>query len=268
MILWWLRKETNNIRAYKPGNIPSENVEELLEMAEAGNVDAMLTLRDFYEMGYKVQVNPNEAFKWVHQAAMLGSASAQYSVGSAYLYGKYAPHDYEAAIAWFYKAAKQDYAEACLALSTTLNIRDYPLPIEDEEQVRFWLDKGIASYMKDAENGNSNAMFQLAFCYLNDTINGIAMDKDFIKGMELLHKAAELQHIEALTMLGDIYRHECPYISQKFFADNTVSKDKKRALDLYAKAVEISGNNVLYGLGLWDRMKIKRLLKKKSGRNA
>ena len=257
-------KKINAIgKIYKPKNVPSENVEELLKMAEAGNIDAMLTLRDFYEAGYKVPVNPHEAITWAYQAAKLGSASAQCSVGIAYLEGKYLQKDIEVAIEWLKRAALQDYAGACIAMANVLYL--YPEYCPDAEQVEFWLKKGFSIHHQDAEEGNSDAMVELSISYLLGEINGVAMDKDYIKGIKLLEKAAELQNVMALITLGNIYRCMYQFVpdSKRDFLEGVITKDEDRAFDLYAKAVKIGGSKVLSFFVFGDVRRIKRHLNKR-----
>ena len=81
---------------------------EFRPLAEQGNMDAQLNLGLMYEMGWGAQRNLERAENWYRKAAEKGFHFAQDSLGSL----NYGSGQYDLAMSWFLKAAKQDNASA------------------------------------------------------------------------------------------------------------------------------------------------------------
>lgn len=81
-------------------------VEELQELAQDGDMEALLAVADCYYYGKcGVQRNRVEAFKWYEMAALLDNPTAQFSLGHMYRTGNGAKKNMQKALEWFEKAA-------------------------------------------------------------------------------------------------------------------------------------------------------------------
>ncbi|EXX74383.1 uncharacterized protein OCT59_015262 [Rhizophagus irregularis] len=66
-----------------------------------------------------------------------------------------------------------------------------------------WCKKCINSFEKSTENGDQEAMFNLANCYKN----GKGTEKNLIKALHWFEKAAEKDHIDAMFNSAVCYRN-------------------------------------------------------------
>ncbi|MDO5667183.1 MAG: tetratricopeptide repeat protein [Alcaligenaceae bacterium] len=83
--------------------------------AEGGYADANIRLAELYIQGLGGTQDFDEAIKWLQKPATQGVASAQTALGWALIMGK---QDYQAAVAWFEAAAEHEHAEAVTALGS------------------------------------------------------------------------------------------------------------------------------------------------------
>ena len=90
----------------------SDDLEELMNLAEQGNPDAQLQLGYCYDFGEGVSENKNEAFKWYHKSADQGDANAQYTLAHCYRYGEGVSENKKKAFKWYRKSAEQGDAAA------------------------------------------------------------------------------------------------------------------------------------------------------------
>ena len=97
-----------------PQGDPPENKElqELIEKAEQGEVDAQNNLGTMYANGEGVPQDYKEAMKWYRLAAEQGDAFAQYALGDMYANGQGVSQDEGEAMKWFRMAAEQGNANA------------------------------------------------------------------------------------------------------------------------------------------------------------
>ncbi len=80
--------------------------------AESGSLGAMVYLSHLYEMGLGTEPNPEEATRWVREAAERGYAVGQYHYGLALLDGRGVAQDDDAGKEWLSRAAAQGDADA------------------------------------------------------------------------------------------------------------------------------------------------------------
>ena len=100
--------------------------------------------------------------------------------------------------------------------------------LKDKEEAVKW-------YLKSAEKGNTDALFELGICYLSG--DGVHYNEK--KGLNLLQKAADLGEDEALLYMGNYYIG--PDLS---VVDIEGSKeDIKKGIEYYQKAAE-KGNPI------------------------
>lgn len=80
----------------------------LLKAAEAGDVDAQISVGSFYEDSGETK----KAFSWYKKAALQGNTKAQNKVGYMYYFGVGIYRHHIEAVSWFKKSAEKGYADA------------------------------------------------------------------------------------------------------------------------------------------------------------
>ena len=78
-----------------------------------------------YELGFGVEKNYEEAFKWYSLAAKNGSLAGQYQLGWCYFEGFGVNMDVNRAKEIWIEAADEGYEDAILALKEFFDIEDY-----------------------------------------------------------------------------------------------------------------------------------------------
>jgi len=148
-----------------------------------GNTDAMNELASLYNN----LSNYEEAFKWWKQSAELGNRWARADLGHAYLRGEGTPQDLDQAEYWLTKAAEQgvDSAQRHLA---EVYIRKGDT---DNSQ------KAIEAMERKANNGNTDAMNELASLYNNMG--------NYDEAFKWWKQSAELGNRNAQDDLGRLY---------------------------------------------------------------
>ncbi|MFQ5660532.1 MAG: tetratricopeptide repeat protein [Gammaproteobacteria bacterium] len=86
------------------------------ELANRGNASAQANIGYYYDNGYAVEQNSEEAVRWYRRAAENGSVFAQYNLGIMYEIGEGVARDYGTAYMWFYTAAEGGDREAAVYL--------------------------------------------------------------------------------------------------------------------------------------------------------
>jgi len=130
----------------------SPEILNLEQKAAAGDAAAQFSLAAAYDFGHGVERSGPLAFKWYTKAAEQGHAEAQNSLGSAYQ----AEKKYSQALFWYQKAADQNHP---LATNNLAYLYDLGLGIPQDRK------KGHALYLKSANLGWAEAMFNLANMY-------------------------------------------------------------------------------------------------------
>lgn len=236
-----------------------------LKAAEGGNARGKYNVSISYEFGEGVKTNPQKALDWLMKAARDDNyCRAQYRLGARYAEGKLGlQKDQQEAIAWYTKAADQGYPLAQLQLgycykdgvgvppsAAAAEIWGYKVAeneeaTSDEKADAYYLlgqlyeervekaedeqhDKGakaIACYEKSAQLGGVAAKGWLGYCYCE----GILVEKDLAKGIDLYREAAAQGNVLSLNNLAIFYEMGCsPYVPM----------DIEKALSYYAKAAE------------------------------
>ena len=86
--------------------------EELMPLAEEGNIDAQYLLGVMYKNGEGGDEDFVEAVRWLYAAAEQGSVGAQYNIGIMYSKGMGVIQDEVQAAHWFHKAADRGDSRA------------------------------------------------------------------------------------------------------------------------------------------------------------
>lgn len=172
------------------------NLDDLIKLAEDGDVDAQLKLGNYYFYGqHGLTIDYDKSIKWWTLAANNGNAKAQNNLASCYAEGRGVTTNQEKALMWFEKAAVQGSLEAIFNLG-----KGYLLghTVFDKDVSRGFL------YMKEAaEKGLAEAQFMLGSLYHD----GVGCKLDLNESIRWLDKAVQQDHKKATTMLGDmLYR--------------------------------------------------------------
>lgn len=200
----------------------SLSADELIALANNGDVEAMDTLGAAYEDGEDdedsgilgIEKDLEEAVKWYRKAAEQGYAPAQDSLGDCHHFGHGVDVDYVEAVKWYRKAAEQGYRFAQFSLGMCYHF-GHGVDEDDIEAVKW--------YRKAAEQGFDYAQFWLGKCYCF----GYGVDIDYIEAVKWYRKAAEQGFDTAQWLLGDCY-----------YCGRGVDEDKVKAVKWYRKAAE------------------------------
>ena len=250
-----LRMEAENAAA-----VQGKSIQELTEMAEDGNVDAMRQLGYQYNFGYDVEKDQERALYWYVKAAEAGDADSQREAGFLYANGGEELRNYDEALKWSMAAAEQENTYACVDLGLMYQYGD-------------GVEKNFAEaekwYMKAYDLGYVYASFYIGNLYLsppepnlpdaaaaaawfekgvkyNDQIcaiklaqlyeDGNGVEQSYEKAAELYLKAAEGDYgiIEAQYQLGILYENGWG-----------VQADREEALRWYKKAADRGHNEAL-----------------------
>lgn len=170
-------------------------IQWLSKSAEAGYPKAQTYLGQAYDEGIGMEKNTDTAMNWYQKAAQQGDGEAQYIMGTCYKtgYGGTVMDNLKAA-EWYEKAAGQDVADAIKQFCETAVV------IGHEYQEKKDYKNASKWFLKSAEKGNEVAQFLLGKNYHN----GQGVEKDSLKAIEWLTKAATQNHGSASVLLGII----------------------------------------------------------------
>ena len=90
--------------------------EEIMDLANNGDVFAQDTVGDMYTNGQCIEQSYETAAEWYRKAAEQGNAGAQYSLGFMYENRQGVEQSYKTAVEWYRKAAAQGHESAKEAL--------------------------------------------------------------------------------------------------------------------------------------------------------
>ena len=212
----------------------SLSADELIALANNGDVEAMDTLGAAYEDGEDdedfgilgIEKDLEEAVKWYRKAAEQGYARAQYNLGHCYEYGKGVEKNEIETVKWYRKAAEQGYAVAQNGFGFCY---DNGTGVEKNEV------EAVKWYRKAAEQGYARAQYNLGVCY----DNGTGVEENEIEAVKWYRKAAEQGYADAQYCLGGCY-----------FIENGVKKNEVEAVKWFRKAAEQGNADAQYGLGI------------------
>ena len=171
-----------------------------------------------YARGYGVQQNYDEALKWYTKAAKQGYGSAQQTLGEMYYNGEGVPKDYNEALKWLTMSVQSIKQE----LNKTKEL-------EKQAGLKPWdgYDREESFMLKDT-------YFTLGVMY----DNGRGTPRDYNEAVKWYKKAAETGIPEAQYNLGNMYS-----IGQG------VTKDNEEAVKWYTKAAEQGYSDAQLNLG-------------------
>lgn len=243
----------------------TEGMIAMQKAAEAGFANAQLYLGRAYYDGNGVHKDAAQGFKWMEKAAQQGNANAQYQTAMKLVEGDGIAKNYDLATKWFTFAVRNNLGgsfkrafekEGALYESpyaTYLNAMsayesgNFDAALKGAKELQKSKDAGVKAigqtlearvlsnkdyskvnmknavklFTKAAEADNATACYILAELYLS----GIKVDKDDVKGMELMNKAAKLMSPDAECYLGNMY-----------YEGRGVEQDLNKAVKLYQQA--------------------------------
>lgn len=166
--------------------------EEILSLAEAGDVDAMFILSRAYESGKGVDIDLVKSFEWTHKAAKSGLAHAMFNLSICYNKGEGTHIDLKKYFEWTKRAAEEGIVQAMFNLSLAY---EYGVGVDIDLLESFkWIKKS-------AEKGNIESMYNLSLFYKNG--DGVAVNLG--KHFEWVRKAAKNGDARAMFNLGYAY---------------------------------------------------------------
>ena len=206
-----------------------EAVKWVQKAAKQGLARAQYDLGRMYRNGTGVEQSDENAAEWVLKAAEQGLASAQYNLGDMYYFGWGVERSYEKAREWYQKAAEQGLAEAQYDLGCMYR---------DGTGVEQSYEKAVEWYLKAAEQGNTDAQYKLGDMYYF----GTGVEQSDGKAAEWYLKAAEQGDADAQYNLGELY-----------YYGTGVEQSYEKAAGWYLKAAEQGDNCAQYNLGCMYR---------------
>lgn len=142
--------------AQQPANATANNLDPLRERAVSGDLLAQYELVLKLEYGQGCKANPEEAKRWLLNAAKKGLKEAQFRLGDHLLRGEAGfDRNAEEAVPWLMRSAEQGYDSAQFALGWCY---------EKGLGTSIDLVQAARAYQKAAKQGNTQATLQLKIC--------------------------------------------------------------------------------------------------------
>ncbi|MGD8569345.1 MAG: hypothetical protein PVJ39_14755 [Gammaproteobacteria bacterium] len=179
-------------RAYLLGDFEKARYEALVAATD-GDPAAQMLLGQLYFKGEGVEKDIATALYWYEKAASQGFGEAQYRLGSLYFTGKdNIPKDYNKAYQWLSQAAENGKPEAKPKLEGLFKM-------ESGKVVN--LHESLEVLQQVAATGNRQARYLLA----EKLLDGIGLEKNTAKAVEMLTDDAKHGFVKAQKRLGELY---------------------------------------------------------------
>ncbi len=200
-----------------------QQLNRLKELAEQGNLDAMVSLGAAYDSGNGLAQDSHKAMELFQKAAEKGSADAMAMIGFAYAQGNGVDKDIQKAHEWLEKAAEKGQASAQYTLGSMLYDEG-----QDYQKAIYWLDQA-------SRQGVTDAQVILGDCYYM----GYGVERNYDIAADWYKKAADQNSAAAQNKLGELYRDGIAF-----------SQDENKAAEWFAKAAEQEYPDAVFNLGL------------------
>ena len=171
--------------------IPSDaSMNDILAMAEDGNVNAQILAGKAYSSGYRVKIDYEKAYMWFYKAAKTGSIEAEYYLGRCYVFGEGVDTDREKSLKLIKNAADGGFA-----------------PAQDFYARRNFARAGLSTAEADeifhyaslaAQQDYKPSIMLLASCY----IFGTGVKRDPTRGNKMVTDLAETGYYPAISHLA------------------------------------------------------------------
>ena len=210
-----------------------------LKQADAGNGFAQFRLGSFYENGYGVQVNKEEAAKWYERSASSGDAFGQVGYAQAYEDGYVVPNNDNLPNQLKTKSLQnglKDKAEALAKLGDPIAQTLIGKILHEEEDHIL----AVAWFNKAAEQGYAEAQKELGIMYKGDW-KGV--EKNLEQAKNLLRKAAEQNNAEAQVQLGHIYEKDDNSSQAEFWYKKAFDQGSPQAMNRLRSIYALNGED-------------------------
>ncbi len=194
-------------------------IDELKQVAYAGDVHAQVQLGLIYLTGDGVEKNDAEAMKWLRKAADQDDPAAERYLAEMYFKGRGAPADTEQAAKWLRMAAGQGDAQSQHNLAV-LYTQGSGVPRNLKE---------AANWMRKAADQNL-AAGQLGMGVLYE--NGDGVPRDHVEAAKFYQKAVDQGNVDAMNSLARLMAT----------SRNPAVRNPQAAIALASKAVALGSN--------------------------
>lgn len=232
-------------------------LEGLYICAERSDPTALKILGNLYSTGLCVEIIDNQtSFQYYLEAAELGDAQAQFSVGMMYLKPNSKVEDGNILKSLSTPSFEIDQETGALVYVTEKSKRKRERSKEETNFVPRGIQKAksqklmenkrkaVGWFEKSAQNGDPKAQLILAAFYL-DGSGGVEVN--IIKAKELLEKSASQNNVEAIFNLGSIYFNG---LKGKIDGEPVeIPENKERAIWLFHQAASFGDTVSQYWLG-------------------
>lgn len=251
----------------------NKNIEELKELVEHGNTDAMNELAYRYGTGNGCERNDEKSIELLKRAVQLGSKKAQYNLAVSYYYGRGITKDVKTAFEMFKELSeKYEHKKSNYFLGEIYYLGK---AIEKDYEKAFKYITNALEYDSD----DKDAKYYLA----KMLYSGQGTEKNIKKAIELFEELYQkFEDRDALMMLADAYyyspeqNYEKAYkycskileeadkyikskddeywtkrtLGQLYYFGQYVEQDFKKALDYYMDIVEMDNSGMIsYHIG-------------------
>ena len=173
-----------NVAYYLPKDSDEANriffglYEDVLKLAEDGDIFAQNELADMYLYGHGIEEDEEEGVKWLKKSAEVGYWRAMIKLADCYSDGIGVSQDKLKAIDLYKRVYELGSGEAANKIGL--------IYVYDENQNNS--EEAVKWYRKGFEKGHDWSSYNLAYCYSN----GIGVSQDELKALELYKKVYEL----------------------------------------------------------------------------
>ncbi|MGH9678527.1 MAG: hypothetical protein ACRD4Y_01110 [Candidatus Acidiferrales bacterium] len=203
----------------EPAPSRKQAIEDLKEIAYAGNVNAQVQLGVIYLTGDGVPKDDAEAVKWLRKAADQDSPLAERYLAEMYFKGRGVPADNEEAAKWLLMAADQDDAQSEYNLAV-LYTKGMGVPRNFAEALK-WMRRAASQNLAEGQTG-MGAAYE----------NGDGVSPDPVAAAKWYQKAVDQDYVPAMNNLALLMAT----------STNHAIRDPKQAVALATKAVSRSLN--------------------------
>ena len=218
------KKEDSSLVLSKVG-VDSIEIKNLIDTANDGDFDALLSLGIYYLTGTEVEQNYTIARQIFEKCSENNIPHAFFGLGLIYQYGYNVEQDLAQAYEYFVKGAELESLDCIYrkglfllnGLGTNLNLKE-----------------AFNCFKKGASLNDANCMFALGNLYEA----GVGVDQNTKTALNYYHLASELGHEDAICTLA-----------VKHIEGKDVEKNIAKALELLEPLAENDNDNALYLLG-------------------
>ena len=207
------------------------DVQELIQRAEGGDEEAMLTLaRGLLAGSGNIEDRNPEVIelgmKYLKKAIKLGNANAMNEMGCMYYCGTLLEQSYKKAVTWYKKAAAAGSIDA-------MNNLGYCYYYGRDTAVD--MKKAYMYYSQAALFGNAQAYYKLGDMYMN----GYFVKKDEKMGFELYFRAYKMSQEDANSSYDDqeTYSGACLRLARCLYEGTGVEKNLEEAGHIIADGI-------------------------------